>query len=119
MARGYWRMHANVQRCTIPVLRARSADEGLALVEVLVAGGIRVIKITLTVPEPLLVLRRVKNTFHSCWSGLDPYLILKPHASACWKGQFIVSPALDLKTVELCRRYGTADFLVRSRQRRF
>lgn len=47
----------------IPVLRARSADEGRALVEALVAGGITVMEVTMTVPGAVELLRRLKQDY--------------------------------------------------------
>ena len=40
----------------MPVLRARSAKEGHALVEALVAGGITVMEVTMTVPGAVELL---------------------------------------------------------------
>lgn len=45
----------------MPVLRARSAREGHALVEALVAGGITVMEVTMTVPGAVGLLRELKK----------------------------------------------------------
>lgn len=47
----------------MPVLRARSAKEGHALVEALVAGGITVMEVTMTVPGAVELLRDLKKEF--------------------------------------------------------
>ncbi len=47
----------------VPVLRARSAQEGRALVEALVAGGITVIEVTMTVPGAVELLRDLKKEY--------------------------------------------------------
>jgi 2-dehydro-3-deoxyphosphogluconate aldolase / (4S)-4-hydroxy-2-oxoglutarate aldolase len=47
----------------VPVLRARSAQEGRALVEALVAGGITVIEVTMTVPGAVDLLRDLKKEY--------------------------------------------------------
>ncbi len=47
----------------VPVLRARSEREGHALVEALVAGGITVIEVTMTVPGAVELLRALKREF--------------------------------------------------------
>ena len=44
----------------MPVLRARSAAEGRALVEALLAGGITVIEVTMTVPGAVELLHELK-----------------------------------------------------------
>lgn len=47
----------------MPVLRARSAAEGRALVEALIGGGIRVMEVTMTVPGAVELLRSLKKDF--------------------------------------------------------
>lgn len=47
----------------MPVLRARSAKEGRALVEALVAGGITVMEVTMTVPGAVELLRDLKKEY--------------------------------------------------------
>lgn len=47
----------------VPVLRARSAQEGRALVEALVAGGITVMEVTMTVPGAVDLLRELKKEY--------------------------------------------------------
>jgi 2-dehydro-3-deoxyphosphogluconate aldolase/(4S)-4-hydroxy-2-oxoglutarate aldolase len=47
----------------MPVLRARSAAEGHALVEALVAGGIAVMEVTMTVPGAVDLLRDLKKEY--------------------------------------------------------
>lgn len=47
----------------IPVLRARSAQEALAVVEAMVAGGVSVIEVTMTVPGAIDVLREIKKSY--------------------------------------------------------
>jgi 2-dehydro-3-deoxyphosphogluconate aldolase/(4S)-4-hydroxy-2-oxoglutarate aldolase len=49
----------------IPVLRARSASEALGVVEALVAGGVSVIEVTMTVPGAIDVLKTLKSTYGS------------------------------------------------------
>jgi 2-dehydro-3-deoxyphosphogluconate aldolase / (4S)-4-hydroxy-2-oxoglutarate aldolase len=43
----------------IPVIRAASVDIALNVVEALVAGGIRTLEITMTVPDAATAIRRV------------------------------------------------------------
>jgi 2-dehydro-3-deoxyphosphogluconate aldolase/(4S)-4-hydroxy-2-oxoglutarate aldolase len=45
----------------VPVLRARSAKEGHALVDALMAGGITVMEVTMTVPGAVGLLRELKK----------------------------------------------------------
>lgn len=47
----------------VPVLRARSTDEGRALVEALAAGGITVMEVTMTVPGAVELLGKLRNEY--------------------------------------------------------
>jgi 2-dehydro-3-deoxyphosphogluconate aldolase / (4S)-4-hydroxy-2-oxoglutarate aldolase len=47
----------------IPVLRARNAVQGYAVVEAMVAGGITVVEVTMTVPGALELLQELKIKF--------------------------------------------------------
>ena len=47
----------------IPVLRARNAAQAQAVVKALLAGGITVIEVTMTVPGALEVLKELKNEY--------------------------------------------------------
>jgi 2-dehydro-3-deoxyphosphogluconate aldolase/(4S)-4-hydroxy-2-oxoglutarate aldolase len=49
----------------IPVLRARSASEAMGVVEAMVAGGITVIEVTMTVPGAIDVLKELKRVYGS------------------------------------------------------
>lgn len=91
----------------IPVVRATSAKEALAIVEAIKAGGLSILEITMTVPGALKVIEAVADRF-----GKDVLLgagtVLDPETArtAILAGaEFIVTPALNLKTVELCKRY--------------
>ena len=47
----------------VPVIRADSAATALSVVEALLAGGIRTLEITMTVPDALTAIRRVSERF--------------------------------------------------------
>ena len=91
----------------LPVLRAASVDEAVALAEAIEAGGITALEITMTVPDAIEVMRSLKrragdSILIGAGTVLDPET-----ARACILAgaQFIVSPALNLKTIEICHRY--------------
>ena len=96
----------------LPVLRAESEDEGLVLAHALAAGGVTVLEITMTVPGAIELIRRVaKDAGDRILVGAGT--VLDPEtARACMLAgaEFIVSPALNVATVEICRRYGVAVF---------
>jgi 2-dehydro-3-deoxyphosphogluconate aldolase/(4S)-4-hydroxy-2-oxoglutarate aldolase len=96
----------------LPVLRAESEDEGLVLAHALAAGGVTVLEITMTVPGAIELIRRVaKDAGDRILVGAGT--VLDPEtARACMLAgaEFIVSPALNVATIEICRRYGVAVF---------
>ena len=96
----------------VPVVRATSADEALAAVESIRAGGIPILEITLTVPGAVKIIadlsRRLgDDTLIGAGTVLDA-----DSARACIDAgaRFVVSPSLDIPTIELCRKAGTPVF---------
>jgi 2-dehydro-3-deoxyphosphogluconate aldolase/(4S)-4-hydroxy-2-oxoglutarate aldolase len=94
----------------VPVVRAQSADEAMKVVDAICAGGVPILEITMTVPGAIDAMEQVSRRF-----GSDVVLgagtVLDPEtARACILAgaQFVVSPALNLKTIEICRRYSVA-----------
>ena len=90
----------------VPVLRASSVAEGVALARAIAAGGIDVLEITMTIPGALEVLRTLGRDEPSLLIGAGT--VLDPEtARACMLegAQFIVSPGTNVKTIEMCRRY--------------
>ncbi len=93
----------------VPVLRAHSPDQALALAEAVSAGGVTALEITLTVPGALNVIRRLTRERPDLLLGAGTVLDPETARIAILEGaQFIVSPALNLHTIELCRRYSIA-----------
>jgi 2-dehydro-3-deoxyphosphogluconate aldolase/(4S)-4-hydroxy-2-oxoglutarate aldolase len=89
----------------VPVVRAASSDEALAAVEAIRAGGITVLEITMTVPGAVKIIKSL-----SLQTGDDALIgagtvIDSDMARACVDAgaRFIVSPALDVPTIETCR----------------
>jgi 2-dehydro-3-deoxyphosphogluconate aldolase/(4S)-4-hydroxy-2-oxoglutarate aldolase len=96
----------------VPVLRADSEEEALEIAYALEAGGVTVLEVTMTVPGAVDAIRRLANEagdriLVGAGTVLDPET-----ARACMLAgaQFIVSPALNVKTIEICRRYNIAVF---------
>lgn len=91
----------------VPVVRANSADEAMQAIDAIKAGGVPILEITMTVPGAVKVIEQVADKF-----GNDVVLgagtVLDPEtARACILAgaTFVVSPALNLATIELCQRY--------------
>src|SRR3954470_15932535 len=96
----------------LPVARAPSADEALAAVEAIRAGGIPILEITLTVPGAVKIIAELTGRLgDEALIGAGTVLDAEA-AQACIDAgaRFIVSPSLDLPTIELCRRLDVAVF---------
>ena len=92
----------------VPVVRAASSDEAMRAIDAIKEGGISVLEITMTVPGAVRVIEEVckrygKDATVGAGTVLDPET-----ARICMLSgaQFIVSPALNLDTIAMCRRYG-------------
>ncbi len=91
----------------IPVVRATSADAAITAAAAVESGGIPVLEITMTVPDAVEVIRAVVKSSQGrvlvgAGTVLDPET-----ARACILAgaEFVVSPSLNVKTIQLCRRY--------------
>jgi 2-dehydro-3-deoxyphosphogluconate aldolase/(4S)-4-hydroxy-2-oxoglutarate aldolase len=89
----------------VPVVRASSADEAMQAIEAIMAGGVNVLEITMTVPGAVGVIEKVvKATGNDVLVGAGTVLDETKALECIQAGaQFIVSPALNIKTIELCR----------------
>ena len=91
----------------VPVLRASSAQEAITIADAIMAGGVNILEVTMTVPGAIRVIEQLAN-HHGDKLLVGAGTVLDPEtARNCILAgaQFIVSPALDLRTIELCRRY--------------
>jgi 2-dehydro-3-deoxyphosphogluconate aldolase / (4S)-4-hydroxy-2-oxoglutarate aldolase len=91
----------------VPVVRAQSADEAMKVMDAIREGGVPVFEITMTVPGAIGVMEELTRRYGSevlvgAGTVLDPET-----ARACILAgaRFVVSPALNLATIEMCRRY--------------
>jgi len=89
----------------IPVVRASSAEEALAAVEAIEAGGLPILEITMTVPGALGVIEAVAKRYgDSVLVGAGTVLTPETARDCVSAGaRFIVSPALNVRTIEWCR----------------
>jgi len=92
----------------VPVLRAPSAEVAVAAAQAIEKGGVPIVEVTMTVPGAIDVIREmVKSSQGRVLVGAGT--VLDPEtARACMLAgaQFVVSPSLNVKTIEVCRRYG-------------
>jgi 2-dehydro-3-deoxyphosphogluconate aldolase / (4S)-4-hydroxy-2-oxoglutarate aldolase len=98
------------QVALVPVVRASSAERARLAVEAILEGGISVFEITLTVPGAVPLIESLSQRFgERALFGAGTVLDAE-QARACLDAgaRFIVSPGLDLPTVELVRSRGVA-----------
>src|SRR6266850_320564 len=92
----------------VPVVRASSPGEACVAADAVCQGGIPIVEITMTVPGAVEVIRElVKKCASDVLIGAGT--VLNPEAAQrCLDAgaQFLVSPGLNLKTVELAVREG-------------
>lgn len=96
----------------VPIVRASSGDEAMAVIEAVRAGGINVFEITMTVPGAIKVIEQVVGRYgDEVLVGAGTVLDAETARACILAGaQFVVSPALNLATIELCRRYSVTVF---------
>ncbi|MBN9618104.1 MAG: 2-dehydro-3-deoxyphosphogluconate aldolase [Acidobacteriales bacterium 59-55] len=93
----------------VPVLRAESVEKALALAEAIAAGGVNVLEVTMTVPGAIQVMRKLAEQRPDILVGAGTVLDAETARMCILEGaQFVVSPALNLQTIEMCHRYSIA-----------
>jgi 2-dehydro-3-deoxyphosphogluconate aldolase/(4S)-4-hydroxy-2-oxoglutarate aldolase len=93
----------------VPVLRAESVAGALALAEAIAAGGVTVLEITMTVPGAMRVMRTLAEDRPDILIGAGTVLDPETARMCILEGaQFVVSPAVNVKTIEMCHRYSVA-----------
>jgi 2-dehydro-3-deoxyphosphogluconate aldolase / (4S)-4-hydroxy-2-oxoglutarate aldolase len=91
----------------VPVVRTNSADSAIRAIEAIYRGGIRAAEITMTVPGAIRALERIADEYGDK-IVLGAGTVLDPEtARACMLAgaEFFVTPALNLKTIEMAKRY--------------
>jgi len=98
----------------VAVLRGESPDQVVRMAEQAIAGGIRAIEVTMTVPFALQAIERLAETYSDDPSAGDRYAIIgagtvldpeTARAAILSGARFIVGPSLNPHTVALCNRY--------------
>ena len=90
----------------VPVLRAESEEQALGIASAIAAGGVTVLEITMTVPGAIRVMSRLTKERPDILIGAGTVLDAETARMCMLEGaQFVVSPALNLKTIEMCHRY--------------
>lgn len=92
----------------IPVLRARSVVEGHALVDAMIAGGISIIEVTMTVPDAVELLRVLKQR-HGSRLLLGSGTVTNAEQAELTieaGAEFVVSPSLHLDVIAKTKQLG-------------
>jgi 2-dehydro-3-deoxyphosphogluconate aldolase/(4S)-4-hydroxy-2-oxoglutarate aldolase len=94
----------------VPVVRAPSPELALRAAEALLLGGVSVLEITMTVPDAVSVVALLCARFGERAVVGAGSVLSAEQANACLDAgaRFIVSPGLDLDTVEAVRARGVA-----------
>ncbi len=92
----------------VPVVRASSAAEALLAAQAVCDGGIPIVEITMTVPGAIEVIRELRlraaaNVLIGAGTVLDAETA---HRCIDAGAEFLVSPGLDLATIEFAARAG-------------
>jgi len=92
----------------VAVVRAASGEQLVDVAEALAAGGIDAVEITFTVPQAHRVIEKVAAKLGTrILLGAGTVLDAETARIALLSGaEFVVSPTLDLRVIEVCRRYG-------------
>jgi 2-dehydro-3-deoxyphosphogluconate aldolase/(4S)-4-hydroxy-2-oxoglutarate aldolase len=91
----------------VAIMRAKSSDQLLEAAEAVREGGVTAIEVTMTTPGALQVIEQAvarygDHVLFGAGTVLDPE---SARAAILAGAQFVVAPALNVQTVELCRRY--------------
>src|SRR5437660_1090267 len=96
----------------VPVVRTNSAESAIKAIEAIHNGGVRAAEITMTVPGAIRALEKVADRYGDrillgAGTVLDPET-----ARACMLAgaQFFVTPSLNVRTIEMARRYAKPIF---------
>jgi 2-dehydro-3-deoxyphosphogluconate aldolase/(4S)-4-hydroxy-2-oxoglutarate aldolase len=96
----------------IPIVRTANAEAALHAIEAVREGGIECVEITMTVENALKALEAVADRYGDrlllgAGTVLDPETV---RACMLAGAQFFVAPSLNLKTIEMARRYSKPIF---------
>ena len=91
----------------VAVVRSPESEQLVEVARALADGGVRVVEITMSVPNALDVLRRVRQALGDrvllgAGTVLDPETA---RAALLAGAEFIVAPTVNLEVIRLCRRY--------------
>ena len=92
----------------IPVLRAKNAAQGRAVVDAMIAGGVTVVEVTMTVPGAIDLLKELKKEYGSTLLLGSGTVTTADQCQATIDAgaEFVVSPSLHLAVIETTKKNG-------------
>ncbi|MGO8815571.1 MAG: bifunctional 4-hydroxy-2-oxoglutarate aldolase/2-dehydro-3-deoxy-phosphogluconate aldolase [Terriglobia bacterium] len=92
----------------IPVLRARSLAQGRAVVEAMMAGGVTVVEVTMTVPGAVGLLKELKKKYGAKLLLGSGTVTTADQAQATIDAgaEFVVSPSTHPSVIEITKKNG-------------
>jgi 2-dehydro-3-deoxyphosphogluconate aldolase / (4S)-4-hydroxy-2-oxoglutarate aldolase len=108
-----WQVLSRIEEIgIIPVVRVASAEEAISAAEAIREGGIPILEITMSVPGAVTVIEQLGARYGNevllgAGTVLDPETA---HACIEAGAEFIVSPSLNIQTIDLCRQREIAVF---------
>lgn len=108
MLKKYAVLEAIVQTGAILIVRLDSAEEAYQVSKAAIAGGIRALEITLSVPGALGVIQRLSQEHHGQRVFIGAGTVLDGEAafaSISAGAEFLVSPQLNPKMIAVANRY--------------
>lgn len=95
----------------IPVLRASSISDAVAIADAVFAGGMDVLEVTMTIPDAASVIRELQRRYPAALIGAGTVMNAEStHACILEGAQFIISPTWNPATLEMCQRHSIAMF---------
>ena len=91
----------------IPVLRARNAKQAHAVVQAMLAGGVTVVEVTMTVPGAVNLLKELKNEYGTkCLLGSGTVTtVAQAEATIDAGAEFVVSPSFHPAVVAVTKAH--------------
>src|ERR1700691_3363027 len=92
----------------IPVLRAKNAAQGRAVVQAMIAGGVTVVEVTMTVPGAVDLLKELKQEYGSKLLLGSGTVTTPAEAQATINAgaEFVVSPSLHPEVIQTTKTNG-------------
>jgi len=101
-----------IEECgVVAVVRAKDAEEAIKIADACMAGGVKGIEITYTVPGATEIIAELTKKYTPDQMIVGAGTVMDPEtarAAIMAGANYIVSPCLNVETVKLCNRYQIA-----------